>query len=82
MRVYVPGHSDGELLPVIYMTDGQILFEDNRPHQFGCWYTREAIRKEREISSKAAIIVGIHNDESPVQRARELQMALDWASGC
>lgn len=72
VRVYVPEHSDGELLPVIYMTDGQNLFEDNRPRQFGCWYTREAIREEWKVSGKAAIIVGIHNDESPVQRAREL----------
>ena len=36
VRVFVPEHSDEELLPVIYMTDGQNLFEDNRPRQFGC----------------------------------------------
>ena len=72
VRVFVPEHDDGELLPVIYMTDGQNLFEDNRPRQFGCWYTREAVKEERESSGKAAIIVGIHNDESPVQRAKEL----------
>ena len=72
VRVFVPEHSDEELLPVIYMTDGQNLFEDNRPRQFGCWYTREAVKEERESSGKAAIIVGIHNDESPVQRAKEL----------
>ena len=72
VRVFVPEHSEGELLPVIYMTDGQNLFEDDRPHQFGCWYTREAVREEHKSSGRAAIIVGIHNDESPVQRAREL----------
>ena len=48
VRVFVPEHGEEELLPVIYMTDGQNLFEDNRPR------------------------VGIHNDESPVQRAKEL----------
>lgn len=72
VRVFVPVHSEGELLPVIYMTDGQNLFEDNRPRQFGCWYTREAVKEERGKSGKAAVIVGIHNDESPVQRAKEL----------
>ena len=68
VRVYVPEHEEGEKLPVIYMTDGQNLFEDDRPEQFGCWYTREAVR---EVGS--AIIVGIqNNDECPVQRTREL----------
>ena len=67
VRVYVPAHEENETLPVIYMTDGQNLFEDNNPGQFGCWYTREAIK---EIGS--VIIVGVHNDEGPVQRAREL----------
>ena len=28
VRVYVPAHGDDETLPVIYMTDGQNLFED------------------------------------------------------
>ena len=72
VRVYVPEHDDGERLPVIYMTDGQNLFEDDRPFQFGCWYTREAVREERRDSGKAAIIVGIHNDEGPMQRTSEL----------
>lgn len=72
VRVYVPEHSEGELLPVIYMTDGQNLFEDDNPHQFGCWYTREAVREQRQKNGKAAVIVGIHNDESPIQRAVEL----------
>lgn len=72
VRVYVPEHSDGERLPVVYMTDGQNLFEDDHPGQFGCWYTREAVRKERHNSGKAAIIVGVHNDEGPMQRTSEL----------
>lgn len=67
VRVYVPEHEEAEKLPVIYMTDGQNLFEDNNPGQFGCWYTREAIS---EVGK--AIIVGIHNDEGPLQRTREL----------
>ena len=60
VRVYVPEHEKAETLPVIYMTDGQNLFEDNNPGQFGCWYTHEAIK---EVGK--AIIVGIHNDEGP-----------------
>ncbi len=67
VRVYVPEHEEAERLPVIYMTDGQNLFEDNNPGQFGCWYTREAIG---EIGR--AIIVGVHNDDNPVQRTKEL----------
>ena len=61
VRVYVPEHEDGELLPVIYMTDGQNLF-DEEASSWGCWYTREAMEAERQSSGKAAIIVGIHND--------------------
>ena len=67
VRVYVPEHEEAERLPVVYMTDGQNLFEDNNPGQFGCWYTREAVK---EVGK--AVIVGIHNDESPIQRTREL----------
>lgn len=72
VRVFVPEHKENEKLPVIYMTDGQNLFEDNHPDQFGCWYTREALRAERAQSGKAAIIVGIHNDGGHVQRGNEL----------
>ena len=72
VRVFVPEHGEGESLPVLYMTDGQNLFEDDHPGQFGCWYTREAVREERQRSGKAAIIVGIHNDEGPMQRTSEL----------
>lgn len=67
VRVYVPEHEEAERLPVIYMTDGQNLFEDNNPGQLGCWYTREAIKEVGRV-----IIVGIHNDESPLQRTKEL----------
>ena len=28
VRVYVPAHGEGEELPVIYMTDGQNLFDE------------------------------------------------------
>ncbi len=72
VRVYVPEHEDDEKLPVIYMTDGQNLFESGRPGQYGCWYTREAVREERQKSGHAAVIVGIHNDEGPLQRTGEL----------
>ena len=72
VRVFVPAHEEGESLPVIYMTDGQNLFEDDRPLQYGCWYTREALRGKRQKSGKTAIIVGIHNDEGPMERGLEL----------
>lgn len=72
IRVFVPEHDEDEKLPIIYMTDGQNLFEDNNPRQFGCWYTREAVREERSKNGKAAIIVGIHNDLGPAQRTNEL----------
>ena len=71
VRVFVPEHEDGETLPVIYMTDGQNLF-DEESSSFGSWHTREAVAAERQISGKAAIIVGIHNDGSPIQRTNEL----------
>ncbi|MBQ7522082.1 MAG: hypothetical protein IJU14_04285 [Clostridia bacterium] len=72
VRVYVPKHEEGEKLPVVYMTDGQNLFEDDTV-KFGCWYTRESVREEQENSGKGVIIVGIHNDEGgDMQRTREL----------
>lgn len=60
VRVFVPAREEGEAFPVIYMTDGQNLF-DVESSSFGCWYTREAVRDERAKSGKAAVIVGIHN---------------------
>lgn len=71
VRVYVPAHEKDETLPVIYMMDGQNLFEDNKV-EFGCWYTRESMRAEQKETGKAAIIVGIHNDGSPSERTNEL----------
>ena len=71
VRVFVPAHEEGETLPVIYMTDGQNLFEDDTV-QFGSWYTREAVRAEREKSGRAAIIVGIHSSGDTIERANEL----------
>lgn len=62
VRVYVPAHEAEERFPVIYMTDGQNLF-DVESSGFGCWYTREAVRHERAVSGQAAIIVGVHNED-------------------
>lgn len=62
VRVYVPERKRGEILPVIYMSDGQNLF-DKESSGFGCWYVREAVREERKRSGKAAIVVGIHNGD-------------------
>lgn len=61
VRVFVPEHDESEKLPVIYMTDGQNLFDEEHS-SWGCWYTRESVRAERKISGKSAIIVGVHND--------------------
>ncbi len=62
IRVFVPARKRGEKLPVLYMSDGQNLF-DKETSGFGCWYVREAIRAERKRSGKAAIVVGIHNED-------------------
>ena len=61
VRVFVPAHEEGERLPVVYMTDGQNLF-DEETATWGCWHTREAVRAEQTASGRAAVIVGIHND--------------------
>ncbi len=71
VRVYVPAHEEGQTLPVIYMTDGQNLFEDTTV-KYGCWYTREAVRAEQETTGHAAVIVGIHNDGSEMERTSDL----------
>lgn len=60
VRVYVPAHEEGETFPVIYMTDGQSIFEKER-NRFGSWMTRETVEAERARSGRAAIIVGISN---------------------
>ncbi len=36
VRVFVPEHEENETLPVIYMTDGQNLF-DEKTAVWGCW---------------------------------------------
>lgn len=69
VRVFVPAHHEGERLPVVYMTDGQNLF-DEESAAWGCWFTREAVREEQQNSGKSAIIVGIHNDS--IKRDNEL----------
>ena len=58
VRVYIPEHEENQKLPVIYMTDGQNLFEEENC-KYGCWHIREAVREEFEKSGKSAIIVGI-----------------------
>ena len=61
VRVFVPEHEKGETFPVIYMTDGQNLF-DEETSTWGCWNTREAVRAEMKNGIGGAVIVGIHND--------------------
>ncbi len=71
VRVYVPEHREGDLLPVIYMTDGQSVF-DEESNPLGCWHTREAVKAEYEASGRRAIIVGIHSNVHPLFRTNEL----------
>ncbi len=71
VRVFVPEHEQNEKLPVVYMADGQNLFEDDHV-KYGCWYTREAVRELQKNSGKSAVIVGIHSDENDVRRFIEL----------
>lgn len=57
---YVPVHSEGEILPVIYMTDGQNLFDnDATPH--GCWDVANAVEREQKSGMSGVVIVGIDN---------------------
>lgn len=75
VRVYVPQHEEGETFPVIYMTDGQNVF-DMAEDLYGCWKTNTAVREEKVNNSNAAIIVGIHSDDpkhpNPLKRTNEL----------
>ena len=61
VRVFVPAHEEGERLPVIYMSDGQSLFEEEKC-PFGCWHVREAVRDMLAKTGKSAIVAGIYND--------------------
>lgn len=55
--------------PVIYMTDGQNLFENSStPH--GCWSVAESVRSMQKNLGKSAVIVGI--DDSTSNRDSEL----------
>ena len=74
VRIFVPEHKKGEKLPVIYMTDGQSVF-DEESNPLGCWHTREAVATEKAASGKSAIIVGIHSDPNPMFRTAELTPA-------
>ena len=74
VRVFVPRHEEGETFPVVYMTDGQTSFE-RLPGELGCWSTHEAVKEEIKSFGRGAIIVGIHNDLGPAQRASELTLA-------
>ena len=68
VSVFVPAHEEGETLPVIYMTDGQSLFDENEQG----WHTREAVRAERESSGKAAIVVSVSGDGMPREQDSEV----------
>lgn len=54
--VYVPSHNEGDTMPVVYMTDGQNLF-DEFPTQFGSWGVTQTV----DNAVKKCVIVGIDN---------------------
>lgn len=58
--MYVPEHNEEEKLPVVYMTDGQNLFDDNST-AYGSWNVISAVENEMKQSGKSAVIVGIDN---------------------
>ena len=62
VRIFVPAREEGETFPVIYMTDGQNLFDEETP-KFGCWHTREAIRALQAETGRGAVVVGVHNED-------------------
>lgn len=71
IRVFVPEHEEGEKLPVIYMMDGQSLFDDETA-PFGSWHAHESVKAFMAANGKGAVIVGIHNDTGAKQRTNEL----------
>lgn len=61
--VYVPKHKKGEKLPVVYMADGQNLFDETST-AYGCWGVVQAVENEIKKGSCGAVIVGIDNGNS------------------
>ncbi len=58
--IYVPEHNEDEKLPVVYMLDGQNLF-DEFPTMFGSWGVTETVKNEQKSGAGGAVIVGIDN---------------------
>ncbi len=58
--IYVPKHCEGDILPVIYMLDGQNLFDENST-PYGSWEAAKAVEYEQHNGALGAVIVGIDN---------------------
>lgn len=58
--IYVPKHVENAKLPVVYMTDGQNLFDEN-PTPYGSWGVANAVKNEIKNGSNGAVVVGIDN---------------------
>ena len=57
VRVYVPEHDENETLPVIYMTDGQNLFEDElSSFRVGAW--QELLKKQMPKNAREVLDFG------------------------
>ena len=52
--VYIPSHSEDEKLPVIYMTDGQNLF-DEESTEYGSWNVISAVENEQNNTGLTAM---------------------------
>lgn len=87
-RVYVPPRDRGAPSPVLYMFDGQNIFDDE-PSYSGGWYLHKTARSLSRKHGRAPVIVGI--DHGGDQRIDELSpwppekgradALLDWLTG-
>ncbi len=60
--IYVPKTDSNKKLPVVYMTDGQNLFDDDAT-PYGCWGVIPAVENEQKNGFDGAVIVGIDNSD-------------------
>jgi enterochelin esterase-like enzyme len=88
VRVYVPPRDKGRPSPVLYMFDGQNVFDDD-PSYAGGWHLHKTARSLAAKHGLAPVIVGIdHGGEErieelspwPAERAR-IDGLLDWIVG-
>jgi predicted alpha/beta superfamily hydrolase len=74
VRVYVPPRDPGAVSPVLYMFDGQNVFDD-APSYAGGWHLHKTAHALAKKHKRAPVIVGI--DHGGAERIHEL---VPWAS--